>query len=453
MNSNILIRKKYRAIFDLLLLYISKSGAIVVGIFVLPWYQKLLGASDFGLVALILALQAFFLMMDLGTSTLVGRELSAEKSFSPPRCTLRAGEVVLHFFYIFLLILALLLNRILNFNFPSIQIILGTIFFWALSVQNIGQSALMARRKYHLAAVSQIIGVLSRAFITILILHFFLADFENFLLVQSVVAVFQMLLTLYLCNKVVDKDDFEYSVNEFLPVVRNILKKGAPLVAFGLAGAAVMQMDKVIIGAWGDTKAVAAYYLASTLCLVPISVLAGPVAQYFQPKIISNLTAKDFDSSERNLKLMIMALMLAVVIPSLVLWINRELLVNLWLRGQSNTEEVIHYVKLLLPGVAIGSFGFVSYVILIAYQDYKAQAIISAAMSITTLGITAYFAKNNNVEAICIVYVIYHIFSAFAGWLRACFLQTQNGYRTFLYRDGILFFLVVVILMLILIKN
>ena len=93
-------------ILDLLMLYISKSGAIVVGVFILPWYQQLLGASAFGWVALIFSLQTFLIMLDLGVSTIVGRDIAASENAESPKLVWRAGEWVLHSLYLILFFLS-----------------------------------------------------------------------------------------------------------------------------------------------------------------------------------------------------------------------------------------------------------------------------------------------------------------------------------------------------------
>ena len=70
---------KHRLI-DLGLLYVSKSGAILVGLLILPFFNSQLGPDLFGLVALILSVQAFLLFVDFGMATLVGRDLAVAET-------------------------------------------------------------------------------------------------------------------------------------------------------------------------------------------------------------------------------------------------------------------------------------------------------------------------------------------------------------------------------------
>ncbi len=418
-----------RTVFTLLLLYASKSGAVIVGIFVLPWYQRLLGPEVFGIVAAVLSLQAFLLMLDLGTSTLVGRDVAAHQDSKSNLLTWRAAEMLLHCAYAVLLLVALAANATLDTDVPAEHVVLPVLFFWALTVQNVGQAALLAKRMYALAAGVQVVGVLARASTTLAALSLYRADLHTFFIAQTITALAQMLITSWLCGRTMAPASSPTDFNTRLQAVKDIAVRGKPLVLFGLAGAAVLQLDKIIIPLFITPTALSPYFLASALCLTPISVLAGPITQFFQPRIIRSISTGDAAEAQANLNKLTLAIVCAVAVPSALLWLGRDFIIHMWLQQQPIAADVVRYVEILLPGVALGALGFVPYTILIAHQDYRAQANLSAILTVLTLLATAVSAAMDSIVAICWVYAFYHALSAVVSWLRSTRLQPPRPHQ------------------------
>lgn len=420
----------WQRLFDLSLLYASKSGGVIVGLFVLPFYVRLLGPEAFGVVAVILSLQAFLLMLDLGTSTIVGRDIAADKNNPAHWLTLCAAETLLHVFYIVLLIIILFINFLFGTSLSPLEVVLSVIFFWSLTVQNVGQSALIAKRKYAVAGIIQTIGVLGRAAITIAALTYIEAELEIFLLIQALTATVQMMVTSWICRRTLNLEKLSLDMKKLQDRTLELAKRGKPLVLFGLAGAAVLQLDKLILPAFVSTAALTSYFLASVLCLTPISVLAGPINQYFFPNIVESIKEQRNKQSLKLLQRQILAFFVVVGVPSLILWLGRESIVNIWLQQQPIAFEVIRYVEILLPGIVLGALGYVPYNILIAHEDYWACSIISAVMTVVTLLATVFAAAFGSILAVCWIYTIYHSLSVVVIWWRASCLVTlqQDNY-------------------------
>jgi O-antigen/teichoic acid export membrane protein len=415
---------RYRAFVNVGLLYASKSGAVVVGIVVLPWYQRLLGSEAFGVVAMVLSLQAFLLMLDLGTSTLVSRDVAANDAAHSSVVVWRGAELLLHGAYSVLLIVAIAVNISVGAPMQGLDIALSVLLFWALTVQNVGQSALLAKRQYAIAAGTQVVGVLSRAAVTLSCLSWIRADLSVFLAAQVITAGIQMVVTSWLCRMVlIATPRTTVAFRTMVQSAKDLAIRGKPLVLFGLSGAAVLQLDKVIVPIFLSPSALTPYFLASALCLTPISVLAGPIAQYFQPTIIRSIGAGDATTAQQNLQKLTVAITCTVAIPSALLWLGRDYIIGMWLHQQPIAADVVRYVEILLPGIAIGALGFVPYTMLVAHQDFRAQASLSAAMTIITLMATAFAAAIGSVLAVCWIYAAYHSLSTVVSWLRSIRLQ------------------------------
>lgn len=430
------------------LMYASKSGAILVGVFALPIYQKILGPEVFGVVALILSLQAFLLMLDLGTSTLVGRDIAITKEEDSQYLTWRASEFVLHVFYFIILFAVCAVHSFVRTEVTISQLVLCVFLFWSVTVQNVGISALLAKRKFFSSSVLQISGVVSRAAITIFSLKFIDATLGVFLISQAGTAVVQMWATSYLCKKNFKKQKTNFSLYAIKAKAKQIAKDGQALVFLGLAGAAVLQLDKVIIPVFISPAALTPYFLASALCLTPISVLAGPINQYFFPGIVERITRNDHAAVRQSLRQLIVTLAMVVAVPTVLLWVFRSAVVDSWLHHQTVASDVAEYVKILLPGVALGALGYVPYNILIAHKDYKAHSLIATFISAATLLATVFAAMSGSVLGVCWIYAAYHVASVTICWLRAIALNKPDIDNYSLYAAGlalkIVFFIMLV---------
>ncbi len=421
MQNKINIKK----IFDIIFLYGGKSGGVIVGLFVVPLYYKLLGPDIFGVIAIILSVQSFLMMMDFGTSTIVSRDISASKNMMQSYLTIKSANIIISISYFVILIISLFINSIIKSTITEYTIFLSVILFWSLTVQNVALSALLATRRYVVSGITQVAGVLGRAAITLGALTWIESKVDIFLLAQASTAVVHMAASSWICRQAFNPNLLPVSMKMLRTLVLEIAERGRPLIVFGLAGAAVMQLDKLIIPIFVSAAALTPYYLASTLCITPISVLAGPINQYFFPSIIQSINNENSNHTLDLLKRQILAICLVVAIPSFILWFWREPIVNIWLHQQPIASDVVGYLEILLPALALGALGYVPYNIIIAHEDYRAHSVLSACMTVITLTATTLAAALGSMLAICWIYAGYHSLSVIFTWWRASYLTNK----------------------------
>lgn len=412
---------------NMAVLYASKVGAILVGIVILPQFNQLLGPQQFGVAAVILSIQALLLMLDLGMSTLVGRDVAASRSsLEQAARSWRTSTLVLNAFYLVMSPVAWLLNLAFGELLSAAQLAASLLLFWALTLQNVGQIALFAARWFKAGSSIQLVGVVLRALVTLAALHMLGASLTVFVMVQAVCAVLQWLATHASCRRL-------FAATEAQPTrwqvrarqAMSMARRGGPLVLFGIAGAAVMQLDKPLVSALASAAETAPYYLATVLCLVPLSTLAGPLAQYFQPRLTQAICSGEAAAVQQCLVPFTTALVLITFMPSAALWLLREPIVGAWLGHAANSAKVVSYTGILLPGVAVGAIGYLPYSILVARQDFRFQAVASACMTVLTLAAAAFCAHRGSVEGVCWVYAGYHCTSTTVSWLRC--IQLDRG--------------------------
>lgn len=420
-----LTRKVWPGAVDLLLLYLSKAGALVVGLLVLPQFNHLLGVDQFGVVAVLLSIQALLLVLDLGMSTLVARDVAAHPDHhAEPAMSWHTSEIVLTAFYLLLAPLAYLLNVAANQSLTPLQLVAALCTCWALTMQNVGQMTLTAARRITTSSLLQLAGVITRALITLVALNTVEASLTVFIVSQALGAILHWQATRACCQRMfktqaTTKPVIGVQLNRGLDLGR----RGLPLVLVGLAGAAVMQLDKLMVSAFTSAAQTAPYYLATVLCLVPLSTLAGPVMQLHQPRLIRAITAGDDAAIHKCMSSFTTSLVLITFIPSALLWLLLGPVVHQWLGSTPLAADVIQYSGILLPGVAVGALGYLPSAILTARQDFRFQAAASSFLTALTLSAAALCAAQQSVKGVCWVYAAYHCASTLVIWIRCVRLE------------------------------
>ena len=413
------------------LLFFSKSSSALVVLIAMPIYYQLLGSEQFGIVAVILSLQALLVMLDLGMSTTVGRDISVSGFGSNESISMwRNAEIILTFFYIGVGIIALVCLVFEVVPYFPIYLMLGAIgLFWALVLQNLGQIVLLSSKAFNMASSIQFFGTIFRAVLTVVALKIFQPTLPVFIAAQLASAILQLCITRYYCSTLLSINLQKSNKIGFdLAGCISLAKKSKSLLLFSLAGAAVLQLDKPIIASFISASDVSTYYLAVSYCMLPISLLAGPVSQYFQPQLISLVTKGNLLEGSKMLYEFAFVLILITTLSSSTLWANRDFWIGLWLNNSPSSYLIGDYVEILLPAVVVGAFGYIPYALLIANQDYKFQSILSIGMSVITLSLVLYFAAGKNIFAICWVYAGYHISSTLLSWFRAITIGELRKY-------------------------
>jgi len=420
---------------DLCFLYASKSGGFVVGFLLLPLFNRLLGSDLFGVVALILTLQAFVMLVDFGMSTVVGRDLAVAGATPFQRyMTWRAAEWVISLIYAALILPLSIAIWAWGGTFTQVDALGCLVLFWALTLQNIGQNALVARHRFVDAASLQAVGVLARYGLSAIALAWIAPTLSCFIVVQAIVSVAQMLATRWRCVITLRPTPTDCirgvereRADSLLRTGMALLRTGRPLILLGLSGAAVMQLDKVIVSGVMSPRDLAPYFLAATFCLVPISVLAAPVAQFCQPRIVQAISSDDPASARRALFQFNWLICVCALLPAAVIWALREPLIALWLHDSNDVTLVTQYSAVILPGVGLGALGYVPYAVLVAREDYQFQARFSFIITTLTLSATLAAAIQGSLLAICVIYALYHNVMTIGFWWRSVQLDAGGS--------------------------
>ena len=251
-----------RAVFSILMLYLGKASGIIVNLIFIPFYSHTLGPEGFGSVAVILSLQALLMTLDLGMSTLIGRDVAAAE-LTPAKLLhqLFCAEFGLVLFYCGLTFATSI--TVLTGIAPTGDwrvVLASVVLFMLLVLQNLHYTAIVARRAYTIASALQLAGNLTRAGATAIVLTFLSPTLFAFVVTQALGAALQLLVTRHLCIQ-----DFHKDPNWIPPTrvaqlwldTRKLFHRARPLALLSASGAAVTQLDKPIISIFSPAASVA----------------------------------------------------------------------------------------------------------------------------------------------------------------------------------------------------
>lgn len=410
--------KSKNNLLNLFFVFASKAGGILVGVYFLPLYNEILGTDAFGVIAVILSLQSLLLTLDFGMSTLVGRDTAIDGKANPVKI-IREAESVVSVLYCTILPVAFFWWILQEQSLSLLSLFGMFLMFWILTLQNISFAALFAKQEYKAVSSIQIIGVVWRAIFTLFLLNKVEATVDIFIFSQFLTTVINFILLKIICSiLLVKKSEIKKESKVKLSSCIQLAKRGRALVFLSIAGAAVLQLDKSIVTIFMSAKELVPYFLASAFCMLPISVLAGPIRQFFQPKIMQAFSQKDQRPFYLQVNLYVKTLVTIVSVVSGIIWILNDWIINLWLRGNEASVDVIALTNIQLPALVLGAFGYIPYIFIVIAEDYKFQAQFSTIMTIVTLFFVTIFAINQNIYLITIMYLVYHLLSTIGLWYR-----------------------------------
>lgn len=421
-------KSRSRNLLDMAMLFVGKTGAILVGIFFLPIYHTQLGNDAFGVVAIILSIQAFALMADFGMVTLVGRDVASQEPHSVEGFVVwRQAEAMLCAAYGVILVFTLIACALTRSSLDQAQMYtLCVVFFLLIVLQNLAQTPLLAQKHFALASTIQVCGVTFRAGATALALVATQGGVFVFLWVQLISTALHLIITRHFCRSLLlERTSSEAAALTWGNIWR-LLRRGSPIFLSGLAGAAVMQLDKPLLSAFVPLGDISPYFLAMSAAVLPTALLAAPLVQYFQPQIIKTIALPRNENSDQIVARFTFALILVVAVPSWILWQWADPIIRLWLRDPGQAALVAGYLRILLPGFALGGLCYVPVVLLLAVQDFKYQALTSVAMTVGTLALVVTFAFLRRVDLVCYSYIAYFVSASISVWWRSFKLPTTR---------------------------
>jgi len=414
----------FEALVDFVSLFAGRLGGILATLFFIPQYNHLLGAHVFGAIAIVLSLQSFFLMSDLGLATLISRDTAVARNnpmgLSTATWTRRRAELILALMATGITVVAILLPLTgLPISWSSasgINAAVIAMLVMTLVATNIVQLSLNALGLYRIGAGISVAGALARGIVTVAALRT-APSLPMFLQSQLVMAVMHFAAARWVLERHCAPVARGESVLDWQAMAQ-LLRRCVPLMLYTLGGAAAVNLDKSIISAFISFKVTGAYFLAATFALVPVGILSGPINSYFAPRVAHARQVGDTAEEYRLALMFQLILMCTVVGPSLSLAFQMSNWLMLWLHDAAQVARIMVVAPILLAGGALSATGYYPTTYLIAAEDNGYLARLSMGTSVGVLIAASIFASRFDIAGVAWSYFGFYAVGFTGLWLR-----------------------------------
>ncbi|MCB2385710.1 lipopolysaccharide biosynthesis protein [Thalassolituus alkanivorans] len=403
---------------NILALLLGRFSGILAALLFLPVYHEILGGESFGVYAILLGVQAFGVMVDGGLATIVSRSAATEDD-SKHLTLIRESMTLLSKLYIGVL----LLSSLTLIYFPEYYelVIITIMLTFFIVAQNVYIYYLIGLGQKVRASIELALSSFLRPFVGLLALKFIGADVEIALLGHLSVAVF------FAFN--VNRNLYRNVLNvNQLDVRAKLIGNVRRLMFTGIAGASVTQLDKSILGLSLSPEVVSPYFLAMTLCTLPVSLFGVVLHQYFQPLISRSFSKKDYPGLQKVLlafsKCLLGAAFLIVVGYNLL--IDSFLLV--WLGDDTLNENVRSFSDLFIYANILAMLSFLGFSVMNAAEDYRFQSVASTILAIAFLICLLVLSSYQLVMWVGALVIFYHATSFVLTTLRGGYLIWSQKY-------------------------
>lgn len=410
---------------DMVAVFASRLGGIAVNLLIIPIYTRLLSPADFGAVALLLSLQSFFLVSDLGLATVLARDTAVARG-DPTQLAMttdnrRRAELIM-LATVMVVACAAAVTILLRGSATPIadimRVVLAATLISFLVLLNVSQLCLNALGHYRFSGLLGTTGTVARAVVSAAVLAAYHASVDSFIQSQLVVAAVHYSISRSALNRLSGDVPIHSSRVMDRAAFVALLKRCRSIMLYTLGSAAALNLDKTILAAFLPLRITGWYFLATTYAMVPIAILSGPLNQYFAPRVA--LAEAQGDTSQRW-KLAItfqLLLITAVVLPAFNLIRHASVFIPLWLHGNPASAQIAPLASLLLIGTAIGATGYYPTTYLIATADNRFLAQLSGGSAIVVLLAASISAAAGSLVSVVASYAIFHIFGSAAQWNR-----------------------------------
>lgn len=392
-------RLMLRYIVDLAAMFFARTSGVLVSLLFLPLYARLMSPGDFGLASLALTLQAAVQVADLGVSLVLSREVARYSNRSHGRplrisVLLKSTELVLASAHTIIgaLILAFLVmaagagTTSAAQGFPVALLFVG--FSLVLVLHNSCNTALVATQNYWHASAILVVGVITRAIVTLFALAQFGATIEVFLSAQVVSLTFHYLWTRSHLMCKIETPKMKRSSRVSWTHIAYIWRESLPFLAMSVSGVIATQIDKPLLATFAGASALSVYFLAYTYAQALVSVVSAPISQFFHPKVMASARAGQPAALTKAMSRFSALLVCASFGPGILLMVFAPELTALWLGGLEEAASVAALTRILLVGTIVMSLAFLPYVLLTALDD--ASFMGRAGMILCIIAVAAY---------------------------------------------------------------
>lgn len=358
--------------------YVGQLYIAIIGIAVVPIYLSKLGSAGFGLVSFFTLLQSLLVVLDLGISSTLSREVATLKSKAGylPVFKKILNYIILFFLFVTVIIVVvffaskdIIATKWLNTSGADLYLveyslsIIGGIIALRWCAGPLKSVILGSEEQIKFNIVNSIVATL-RFVVVIPIMSYYGNNVKVFFTYQLLAAIFEFtlfLLLFFYCIKKVEKGNSECSkeisytssTHDLYSEIKRVGKFSFGIALTSLAWIAISQSDKIILSKFLTISDYGMFSVAATIA-GGILILSTPISQAILPRMSSLYSIGDIDALYNVYSLSTKGVVSLLVPVSLVMAANSELVLSVW----TGNNVIAAHSASILTFYALGNLFF-----------------------------------------------------------------------------------------------
>lgn len=385
--------------------YLGQGWSGLIGLAFVPLYIKYLGIEAYGLIGIFALMQAWLMLLDMGLSPTLGREMARflAGSHTPQsiRDLVRSAEWVFGLIAIAIglgVMLAaswlatewLRVEKLSTSTVTNSLIIIG----WVIAARWLGglyRSAINGLQEQVWLNVSNVIFSTLRALGVMAILIWVSPTILAFFIYQGVVFALEAVVLAIQVRRLLPSSPrparFRFGA------LHQVWRFAAGMTAITILATLLTQMDKLLLSKLLSLTDFGYYILASTVASA-LYLLIMPISNVLRPHLAELVARGDTAALAETYHKFSQMLTLLVVPVALVLSFFSDHVLLLWTRSITTTDAVAPLVSLLVIGTMINGLMNTPYALQLAYGQTR-FAIWANAISVLVLAPAIYVGVSN----------------------------------------------------------
>lgn len=376
--------------------YLGTGWSALMGLAFLPIYIHYVGIEAYGLIGVFASLQAWFMLLDMGLSPTLNREMARfTAGLHTPQSIqnlLRTMELVYLGVAIFLAVFVAGFSSWIAADWLKVQTLSIDTVTQALAITGLiisfrwmgtlYRSAIMGlQNQVWLNSVSAFFSTV-RGLGSIAVLAFVAPTIQAFFLFQAIAVAVETAVLAWKIHRSLPKSP--QAPRFSMDALKSIWHFAAGMTMLTLLNTLLTQIDKLLLSTLLPLKEFGYFILATTVAGA-IALLAGPIVNVAIPRFTELVAANDEKKLIAYYHMFAQLLTIIVIPASLVLFFFSEEILLLWTRNAAMSQAIAPIVSVWVIGTALSGLMYVPYAAQMAYGWTKLAAISGSIAVLLTI--------------------------------------------------------------------
>lgn len=358
--------------------YLGQGWATLMGLAFVPLYIKYLGIEAFGIIGIYTILQAWFVLLDMGMTPTLSREMSrfigGAHTDGSIRDLLRSLELIALSVAALICIVVWAASDWLASDWLQVEklsvdsvaqafVIMGAVIALRF-IEGLYRGAIVGLQRQVLFNVVNALLATLRGLGAVLVLAFMSPTIEAFFLWQTVISLFTVIVFAVIVYRILSPS--AYIPHFSRSALADVWRFAGGVMATTFLVLLLTQVDKMILSSLLSLQDFGYYSLAAVVT-GSLPILVGPITQAYYPRMTELITRGDegglvavYHRGAQTVSVMLGSLGMMLIMFS-------EQIIALWIGDPNLAHEVALLVTLLGLGTLFNSFMHIPYMLQLAY--------------------------------------------------------------------------------------